>query len=42
MIFNEQKLRTALKKSLGFEEIPDDELQNHQIILNSPTGGCTE
>ena len=42
MQFNEQKLRTDLKKSLGFETVPDDELKNHQIIINSPTGGCTE
>jgi len=38
MQFNETQLRQKLKKELGFADIPDDELKNHQIQLNSPTG----
>lgn len=38
MIFNETATREKLKKQLGFDGIPDDELVNHRIQLNSPTG----
>jgi len=38
MQFNETQLRQKLKKELGFADIPDEELKNHQIQLNSPTG----
>lgn len=38
MQFNEQQLRNKLKKELGFADIPDEELKNHQVQLNSPTG----
>jgi len=38
MIFNEQQTRNKIKKELGFSDIPDEELKNHKIQLNSPTG----
>jgi hypothetical protein len=38
MTFNETATREKLKKQLGFDGIPDDELVNHRIQLNSPTG----
>lgn len=38
MIFNETATREKIKKQLGFDGIPDDELVNHHIQLNSPTG----
>ncbi len=36
--FNERQYRDNLKATLGFADIPDDELYNHNLVLNSPMG----
>ncbi len=36
--FNEREYRDKLKQSLGFQDIPDDELYDHNMVLNSPMG----
>lgn len=40
LIFNERKYRDELKASLGFQDIPDDELYDHNMVLNSPLGAA--
>ena len=37
--FNERKYRDDLKATLGFADIPDEELYDHNLVLNSPMGG---
>lgn len=39
IIFDERKYRDNLKATLGFQDIPDEELYDHNLVLNSPMGG---